>query len=258
MMAKFSTMTLVFAAALSVSAVAQMPAMQPQAEKGWVAGTVSDAAGKPLGGVQVFIDGIGDNNVFITTKDDGTYRARVAFGAYRAFATMQRDYNGQTYKIDLKPDTTDSFDAEDGGIRNFTWALTGKKAAPDMGEFGAFVYVNVGTDYFYVEDQDNITYTLTPVGPLIDGSTIPPIVRKGGAPRSAEYGKILDLPTGRYTITGVYAPPGKKPQTLRFKDLWARNGEYKEALEFQIYAEGNYCTTCASLDVESPKEPEPQ
>ena len=50
-----------------------------------------------------------------------------------------------------------------------------------MGEYGAFLYVNLGTDHIYVEDQDNITYTLTPVGALIDGSTIPPIVRRGGA-----------------------------------------------------------------------------
>lgn len=258
MMARFLNAALAFAAVLTASAAAQMPAIQPQPEKGFVFGTVTDAAGQPLGGVQVFIDGIGDNNVFVTTKPDGTYRARVSFGAYRAFATMERAYEGQTYKVDLKPDVTDSFDAEDGGVRNFTWALTGKKAPPDMGSYGAFLYVNLGTDYTYIEDQENITYTLTASGPAIDGSTPAPIVRKGGAARSEEYGKILDVPVGRYTITGVYAPPGKKPQTLRFRDAWTRSGDFKEALEFVIQAKGNYCDNCASLDVESLKEAEPQ
>ena len=59
-------------------------------------------------------------------QEDGSYRARVSFGAYRAYATMERVWEGQTFKIDLKPfDVTDSFDAADGGVRNFTWTLTG-------------------------------------------------------------------------------------------------------------------------------------
>ena len=237
-----------------------MPAIQEQPEKGFVSGKVTDKAGNPLGGVQMFIDGVGDNNVFVTTKADGTYRARLAFGAYRAFANIEKEYDGQIFKIELKPDTTDSFDAEDGGIRNFTWELTGKKPSPGMGTYGAYVYVNVSTDNMYVEDTENLTYTLTPVGPFIDGSQGEPIVRQGGEPQTEAYGKILDIPTGRYIITGAYTPPGKKPQTLRFKNAWDRKSPgYVEALEFGIKAEGNYCTTCASLDVESPMpEGEPQ
>ncbi|MFO1238371.1 MAG: hypothetical protein U1F24_15420 [Alphaproteobacteria bacterium] len=251
-----ATTIFAFAALLTAAAAAQTPPAQP-VEPGFVYGVATDAAGQPLAGIQIFIDGIGDNNVFVTTKEDGSYRARVSFGAYRAYATMERVWEGQTFKIDLKPDVTDSFDAADGGVRNFTWTLTGRKQPPDMGEYGAFIYVNLGTDFTYIEDQENITYTLTPVGALIDGSTIPPIVRKGGAERTPEYGKILDLPVGRYVITGVYAPPGMKPQTLRFKDAWTRGGDFAESLEFVIRAEGNYCSVCASLDVESLKAPEP-
>ncbi|BCW87905.1 hypothetical protein sos41_10370 [Alphaproteobacteria bacterium SO-S41] len=253
-MAKLNLIALAFAAALSgTTALAQMPAIQEQAEKGFVFGKVTDKAGNPLGGVQMFIDGIGDNNMQVTTKADGTYRARLAFGAYRALATLEKEYDGQTFKIELKPDTTDSFDAEDGAVRNFIWELTGKKPSPGMGTYGAYLYVNVSTDNMYVEDTENLTYTLTPVGPLIDGSTGQTIVRQGGEAGTEAYGKILDIPTGRYIITGTYSPPGKKAQTLRFKNNWDRKSPgYVESLEFSIKAEGNYCTTCASIDVESP------
>mgnify|MGYP000855398041 CR=1 FL=1 len=249
--------TIALAALLAGAAAAETPTARP-VEPGFVHGVATDAAGQPLAGVQVFIDGVGDNKVFVTTKEDGSYRARISFGAYRAYATMERTFEDQTFKIDLKPDETDSFDAVDGGVRNFTWALTGRKRPPDMGEYGAFLYVNLGTDHIYVEDQDNITYTLTPVGALIDGSTIPPIVRRGGAPRTPGHGKILDIPAGRYVIAGVYAPPGMKPQVLRFKDAWAGGEGFSESFEFVIRAEGHFCTNCASLDVESLKAPEPQ
>jgi hypothetical protein len=252
-MARLLTVLALGAALLAPGALAQGPAAEP----GFVTGSVKDRAGNPLSGVVVFVDGFDDRNLVQTTKEDGLFRMRLPPGAYRAVATMKRPFDGQVFEIELKPDSTDTFDSVDGAVRNFIWELTGEKVAPAMGSFGAFVYVNLGTDFIYVEDPENITFTLTPAGPLIDGSQGEVIVRKGGAPRSPEYGKILDIPTGRYTITGVYAPPGMKPQTLRFKDAWARGGEFRESLEFGISAQGNYCNTCASLDVESPKAPEP-
>lgn len=253
-MAKFGLAALAAAMLLTGAAGAQ-EAIEP----GWVKGKATDKAGNPLAGVVIFMDGYSDNNLQFTTQADGTYRIRLQPGAYKALAWYNTTWDGQAFKIDLKPDTTDTLNDTDGAIRNFTWELTGSKIAPDMGSYGAYLYVNVGSDNFFVEDQDNITYTLTPSGPLIDGSAGEVITRKGGAPRTAEWGKILDIPVGRYTITGVYAPPGKQPQTLRFRNAWARNpGEYAESLEFGIQAEGNYCSNCASIDIESPVEPQAQ
>lgn len=239
----------------TASVQAQAP---DQVEPGIVKGMVRDAAGKPIEGAIVFIDGNYDNNLQQTTKADGAFRMRLPLGAFRAMAWFYKSYEGQKFKVDLKPDTTDTFDDAGGAVRNFTWALTGEKVPPDMGSFGAFMYVSLGTDFTYIEDQDNITYTLTPVGPLIDGSEGQVIVRKGGAPRTAEYGKILDIPVGHYTIKGVYAPPGKKPQTLKFQNAWGRGERpFVEELDFVIQAEGNYCSNCASVNVESLKEAEP-
>lgn len=254
-MARFGMAALVAALTLAAPVLAQDQMVEP----GFVKGTVKDMAGNPLAGVVVFMDGAYDNNVQYTTREDGTYRLRLPPGAFQALAWINRKYDGQNFKLDLKPDTTDSLNDADGAIRNLTWALSGEKQAPDMGVFGAFIYVQIQSGDYFVNDPENITFTLAPAGPLIDGSAGEVIVRKGGAPRTNDYSKINDVPIGRYVITGVYAPPGMKPQTLRFKDSWARNAQdYSEKAEFGIAAEGNYCSNCASVDVEALSPPQPQ
>ncbi len=244
-------MAAALAAALGGPALAQQ-----RPEPGYATGVVADKAGKPIPGAIVFLDGVLDQNQQQTTGADGSYRMRLQPGAYRAMAWFFHKYEGMTFKIDLKPSSTDTFDNVDGAIRNFTWELTGDKPPPEMGSYGAFVYVTVATDNMYVEDTENLHFTLTPKGPLIDGSEGQVITRDGGAPRTASYGKILDIPAGRYVITGTYTPEGRPAQTLRFRNVWARrNTGYVEALEFVIEAEGNYCSNCASLEVESPTPP---
>lgn len=246
----------VAAAAMAITGIA---VAQDAPEPGYVKGTVKTAAGAPIPGALIFIDGVLDQNFQYTTKEDGAYNIRLQPGAYVAQATLNYKWENQVYKFDLRPDSTDTFDDSTGAVRNFTWALSGEKPQPEMGSYGGFIYVNVGTDNFYVEDQDNITWTLEPVGTLIDGSQGETIVRKGGAPRTPAYGKILEVPVGRYTISGVYQPPGMKPQTLKFRDSWARTrGAYVEKLEILLVAEGNYCNLCASVEIESPVQPEPQ
>lgn len=230
---------------------------QDAAEPGWVQGTVKTAAGAPIPGAFIFIDGVLDQNMQYTTKDDGAYRIRLMPGAYLAQATLSYKWENQVYKFDLKPDSTDTFDDSTGAVRNFTWVLSGEKPQPQMGSYAGYVYVNIGYDNFFVEDPDNITFTLTPVGALIDGSQGETLTRKGGAPRTAEYGKILEVPVGRYNISGVYQPPGMKPQPLKFRDTWARNkSDYANEIEILIVAEGNSCSLCASVEIESPVQPE--
>ena len=248
----FARMTGAVAAAAMM--LAKVAAAGETAEPGYVRGTVRTAAGAPIPGALIFIDGVLDQNFQFTTKEDGAFNIRLQPGAYVAQATLSYKWEGQTYKFDLRPDSTDTFDDHDGAIRNFTWVLTGEKVPPDMGSYGAFVYVSVSTDNMYVEDTENLHFTLTPKGPLIDGSEGQLIQRDGGAPRTAAYGKILDIPAGRYVITGRYTPEGQPAQTLRFRNVWARkNTGYSDALDFVIEAEGNYCSNCASLEIESPK-----
>ncbi len=246
-------------AAAAAMMMTGLAAAQDAAEPGWVTGTVKTAAGAPIPGAFIFIDGVLDQNMQFTTKEDGAFRIRLMPGAYLAQASLSYKWENQVYKFDLKPDSTDTFDDSTGAVRNFTWVLTGEKPQPGMGSYGGYVYVNLGYDNFFVEDPDNITFTLEPVGPLIDGSQGQTIVRKGGAPRTPDFGKILEVPVGRYKISGVYQPPGMKPQTLKFRDSWARTkGAFVEQQEILLVAEGNFCQLCASVEIESPVQPEPQ
>lgn len=244
------------AAALMIAGAAEA---QEAPEPGYVKGTVKTASGAPVPGAFIFIDGVLDQNMQYTTKEDGAYRLRLQPGAYVAQATLNYKWENQVYKFDLKPDSTDTFDDSTGAVRNFTWVLTGEKPQPHMGSYGGYIYVNVGTDGYYIDDRENITFTLEPVGALIDGSEGQTIVRKGGLPRTAEYGQILDIPVGRYRISAVYHPPGKKPQTLKLKDSWGRGERpFLAQQEIILLAEGNFCQLCASIEIESPTEPQPE
>ncbi len=247
----------VFAGAAIAAAFCALAAAQ-SSEPGFVNGKVVDRSGAPLAGVQVFIDGIGDNNMQVTTKADGTYRMRLtAGGAYKVSASMEREYNGQVYKIELKPEEVDTFSTDDGAVRNFVWALNGRKPLPMMGEYGGFAYVDVRSDDYFLEDPQNIVYVLKPVGPLIDGGAGETLTLRSGAPRKQGYGQINDIPIGRYEITATYTPPGKEPQKLRIRDSY-NEGDYAEMIVFGFEPQGNFCDNCAHLQVEAPKQDAPQ
>jgi len=115
----FARMTgAVAAAAMMLAGVA---AAGETAEPGYVRGTVRTAAGAPIPGALIFIDGVLDQNFQFTTKEDGAFNIRLQPGAYVAQATLSYKWEGQTYKFDLRPDSTDTFDDSTGAVRNFTW-----------------------------------------------------------------------------------------------------------------------------------------
>ena len=113
----FKMTGLVAAAAFMMATAAYA---QDGAEPGWVKGTVTDHAGKPIPNAFIFIDGVLDQNMQFTTKEDGTFRIRLMPGAYIAQASLGYKWENQVYKYDLKPSSTDTFDDSTGAIRNFT------------------------------------------------------------------------------------------------------------------------------------------
>lgn len=200
-----------------------------------VKGKVTDTQGRPLKGVTILIDNTLLYNSYLegTTKDDGTYQIKLFNSAWQAYAEMNVEYNGKTYKIDLHPDNPAGFSGE-GAIRNFQWKLSGKKPAPLTGHYGGTVIVD---KYLYSEiyDPENIEFTLTPVGALIDGSTGQVIKMKHGQPSTDTYGKLVDIPIGLYTVTAVYtSATGNNPVKLRDKEH-NRTGAFATSL--QLYFE---------------------
>lgn len=170
--------------------------VEPYVMKGYV----TNGQGAPLEGIEVFADNtlLYDSNILGVTDANGYYRLELPAVAttWNAGAYVRPSFEGQTYEFDLVPDNENVFAGVDGAIRNFTWKVSGTR--PDgTSYYGSFVYVygDYTTANFNVDD---VELTLTPEGPLIDGSTGEAVVRQ------PEGGQIVDVPIGRYTISGRY------------------------------------------------------
>ena len=214
-------------------------------EKGVAKGRVLDTGGKPIAGAKVYVDNTiyFNSGISTTTDQQGFYRVQVPLGSWRVYAEITVAYNGKRFKkIELDPDNADSFAGADGAIRNFQWRLTGEKPKPLVGFYGGLVNLfNDPNGNLY--DVENIEFTFTPDGPLIDGSTGTAIKAKSGAPRTAYYSKINDIPMGRYMVTAKHLPTGKQLKLSNY------NGQdnYSNSLSIEFEPELNYCTRCMAI-----------
>jgi hypothetical protein len=202
--------------ALSCSKTKDGSNNEPQ--NGYVKGKVVDSKGTALKDVTILIDNTIIYNSYLSavTAADGSYQIKLVNGAWIAYAEMNVPYNGKTYKVNLHPDNAAGFGIE-GAVRNFSWKLTGQKPTPLTGHYGGTIIIDK-----YVQssiyDSENIEFTLTPVGKLIDGSDGQVITTKHGQPSTDTYGKLVDIPIGRYAITAVYtSSTGNVPLKLRNK-----------------------------------------
>ncbi|WP_066942090.1 carboxypeptidase-like regulatory domain-containing protein [Microtetraspora fusca] len=208
-------------------------------EPGVLKGRVVDGKGKPLAGVQVVADNqlLYNSNLIVPTDADGFYRVETNVATtFHVTATVTRQYNGQTYSLDLAPDDDNSFAGPTGAIRNFTWKLTGQRA-DGLGVHGSSVLIYL--DYrdpqdpeAYLQDE-NVELTLTPEGPLIDGSQGSTITRKSS--RTGDGSGVHDVPVGRYRITATY-----EGRPLRVKPR--NSGEYAPEIvaDFETIMTGVY------------------
>lgn len=195
------------------------PTPNGQVETNVVKGKVVDTAGKPLAGAEVVADNqlLHDSNVVGVTGADGTYRLELGKAAvtWNTTAQIQRQYNGKTYKFDLHPSNPASFATNEGAVRDFSWKLTG--ARPEGGVYGGKVLFNL-TAYVDPDDantpleREHVELTLTPDGPLVDGSAGAPLTTRGT--NSADGFGLQDVALGRYKVTARYAPPGKTARDM--------------------------------------------
>lgn len=198
-------------------------------EKGYATGKVTDTKGNPLANVQITIENVlpgASNSHLGKTDDKGFYKIKVGIvGAYRASAYHDVVYNGVAYSLPLHADNDETF-SNDGAVRNFQWKLSGPMYSG--GNYGSSITLNSDIN-FQIDDPENVEYTLTPVGKLIDGSDGKVLTMRPGLPNTASYEKLLDIPIGRYTLTAVYLNRGaRKP--LRLKLTQDFEGAYKGSL----------------------------
>src|SRR3546814_11710318 len=77
--------------------------------------------------------------------------------------------------------------------------------------------------------MEDVELTLTPSGPLIDGSEGKTLVLRQGDHYWVQFGYLEDIPIGRYTVTAILKNKDG-PRPLRIQD-WLKDEERKSAVE---------------------------
>lgn len=196
---------------------------------GYLVGKVVDPQGQPLPKATVYIDHtvLTGNGPEVKTAADGSYKMQMInlAGQWVAKGYILKQYNNRVYKIALDPENEESFTSTEKPVRNFQWKLTGH--IPDLsldlyygGTIEMFRDPNV-TDF---NDNENIEFTLTPVGPLIDGST-GKVLKLRSKKRYDTF--LKDVPMGRYAITATYKPTGEQ---LLVCDAWGDEFTYQPSV----------------------------
>ncbi|WP_248928498.1 stalk domain-containing protein [Paenibacillus hamazuiensis] len=207
-----------------------------KAEPGIVKGRVTDAQGNPIEGAEVVADNqlLYNSNAVGVTDADGYYRIPLGMRAttYAVSAQITRKYNGKSYTFDLVPDNDKPFTGDAGAIRNFTLNASGGPAPEGCYSCRGRVIFNMMDLYHPKDDslpppsREDVELTLTPDGPLVDGSQGQAIKSRGTD--SPDGFGIHDVPLGRYKITALYAPKGEKPVQMKIRKV--REQQYSDSV----------------------------
>ena len=214
-------------------------------EGGYAKGRVVNSKGEPIAGVSIIVDNTIYYNSAVTgtTDANGYYKLRVPEGSWRVYARIDKQFNGRLFqKLDMHPDNPNSFAGSNGAVCNFEWRVKGEKPIPLAGYYGGMV--NLGADpNSDLYDLENIEFTFTPVGTLIDGSVGQAFTAKSGAPRTDNFSKIPDVPIGKYTVTARHVTTNRQLK-LRVEEM---STEYKETVTMEFFPELNYCSKCVRI-----------
>jgi hypothetical protein len=202
-------------------------------EPGVISGTATTTDGRPL---PTFAGDIGGYSLTsgknVNASIDGAagaYTTRVGPGQFSMRAWTDVEYNGRKYRIDLHPadgkPALHKYDTTAGLLKNFIWRLDGYRPGQDErsgdvdATYGGTLDLNPeghGVQYWWdikddkqhkpepkIDADATVEVTLTPDGPLIDGSTGKPIVLtiKPASIKAYMDRKRRGIPIGRYKAT---------------------------------------------------------
>jgi hypothetical protein len=213
-----------------------------------VKGTVRTAGGRPVAGATIRIAGAtgAARGTSITAKTDrnGNYRVRVPLGHYGVDGFADIEYDGQTYRelwLHRVNGGCERVMSDKGIVRDFVLRLNGLKRCitnDDPNNPGSYygAYMTAMTSEF--PGDAVITFTLTPIGPLADGSTGKRItftrtgaaLTRGGGP-IGETAFLHDIPLGRYRLASEvrYANGVRRALTLD-----SRSDDDPEGTEIEV------------------------
>ena len=250
------------------AAPAASAASNTQRQAGMVTGRVTTAIGQPItaGGavVKIAVTGVSTAGEKVSyqprTDAQGRYSQQVAAGTYGATATVTTTYNGKQYTISLDPadgDPTRTYDTAQGVVKDFVWKTSGLIAGRAPSTSTASNYYGLaltveefgyGANRIYTKyPKDSIRLTLTPRGPLIDGSTGQAVNRQIQVTDIGTYRALLiDIPLGSYTVTAtlVEATGTTRPLLVGNTADSATSGSYPLDPEpYTLFFSGVYGTT---------------
>jgi hypothetical protein len=173
--------------------------------RGVVSGVVTDANGKPLEGVRIWIKpSITTGLVQARTGEDGRYKAEGLLNIpYNTFAWYKMTYRDKNLCMRVAPaalNQYDSFVPTDGATRNFKLRIAG----PIDDRDGIFYGGDLRVFYTNISREATVDVKFEPLGPLADGSTGKTLVRN---PKDM---MISDIPVGGYRVTAQITDHGQK------------------------------------------------
>ena len=194
------------------------------AQPGTVTGTVTDAQGRPLPGIEVTLRPsltVGEVKVF--TDQNGVYVADGLIDVPYVIRAWQRvDYNGSRVCVRLgleQPGDYSSFSVAQGAVRNFSLQHTGQ--IYDMldaqdGQFGGAIMFTLMDD---LQGPLQLEFNFSPTGPLFDGSQSTALVRQV---TTDELGRVLvrGIPVGPYQVSVTLLGQDGSRQPVNLSGSW--------------------------------------
>lgn len=201
--------------------VSSQPTTNTPSSANVISGTAVDTQGKPLSGANIIINGLasasGTQVRYTTmTNANGAYFQQVSQGVYNVYAFNPVSYENAQWSLPLNP-TDNSNEAQDsskGITKNFEWKLQGQMPGTDGTNYdnfyGACIVANLGV-LSSIPSGATFTFTITPNGPLIDGSTGQPVTfQRTQQDLQTDLGSVsvdhtdylCDIPIGDYKISG--------------------------------------------------------
>ncbi|WP_261304228.1 copper amine oxidase N-terminal domain-containing protein [Paenibacillus andongensis] len=193
-----------------------------------VKGYLLNEHGKPITGVTINADNLllYDSNMQGETDENGFYRIELAHvpATWRMTTRFSLDYNGKQLDFWLTADGDKSFAGSTGAIRNFTLK-------------DVVGHIEIHPDFWSIPDSlqqfdtTDLEITLTPVGPLFDGSAGQTITKYAEALKTGGHG-LDNIPLGRYKMSARWMPEGHEPMPMLVRVTGT--GKFVPSIEFDF------------------------